>query len=215
MERSTAFVLSLSILLPLIAGVVRFRNLRDSYLPVFYLLIIGLINELVCYLFFEHSSNAVPTNIYYLLEFLLFTWQFRKWKNILCRTWLYLSVIGVMSFVWIGENLIYGKIAEFSPLFQIGYSFVLILLAVNQLNWLIVNEKGNIMRHPVFIICIAMIIYFSYKVLTETFYYYAPENLIKRNIFVLQSYLNVGYNIMLGIALLCIPRKKAFIQPLQ
>lgn len=212
MDKTGAFILSLSILIPSVTGLVRYRYIPVSYRPVLYLLFIGLLNEVICYTFFYYTSNAVPTNIYFLGEFLLFAMQFRRWKNILKIKLFYKTLIGSMTGVWIFENIILGKIVVFSPLFQVSYSLVLVLLAVNQLNWLIVNKKNNIVTDPIFIICITIIMYFSYKVLTEVFYYYAPQSLLKNHIFVIEAYLNVAYNIMLAIAIVCIPRKRDFIQ---
>jgi hypothetical protein len=198
--------------MPLIAGVIRFRKLPVSYYPLIYLLFIGTVNEFVSYIFFYNSSNAVPVNIYFLLEFLLFSWQFRSWKNILTKNKWYHALLIIMVLLWIFENVVLGRIIVFSPIFQVSYSLVLVLLAVNQLNWLVVNEQGNIIADARFIICIAVIIYFSYKVLTEIFYHYAPSNLMKNNIFDVQSYCNVGYNVLLTIAILCIPTKSNFIR---
>lgn len=212
MNKYQAFLFSLSILAPTITGVMRYRNIPVSYHPIIYLLLIGLANELVCYLFFYNTSNAPPTNVYFLFEFLLFAWQFHNWKNILRVRWLYLLLTIGMTMLWVTENIILGRITMFSPVFQVSYSLALILLAINQLSWLVVNDRGRIMANPVFIISIAVIIFFSYKVLTEIFYYYAASASIKNNIFVIESYLNVGYNIMLTIAIICIPPKRNFIQ---
>lgn len=214
MSRTEAFLLSLSILIPLITGLVRYRKIPVSYHPFIYLLLVGFANELVSYFFFYDTSNAVPTNVYFLCEFVLFTVQFRLWRNILQRQWVYYTILFAMCGLWVLENLILGKIVIFSPTFQIGYSFVLVLLAVNQLNWLVVNEKGRIITNAKFIICVALMIFFSYKVLTEVFYYYATDGMMQRNIFTIEVYLNVVYNIMLAIAILCIPQKKSFTRQL-
>ncbi len=213
MDRSVAFILSLSIAIPIIVGSIRYRHLPASYRPLLLVLLIGLLNELVCYCFF-YANNAVPNNIYLLAEFLILAHQFRRWKNILRNTWVYRTIIFALTALWITEDLIFRKIVVFSPWFQIIYSFVLILMAVSQLNWLIVNERGNIIKNPIFIICFGMIIFYSYKVLTEVFYHYAPANLIKNNIFVMEAIVNVGYNLILAVAILCIPKKINFIRPL-
>lgn len=212
MNKYQAFLLSLSIIAPVIVGMVRYRNIPVSYHPLFYLLLIGLGNELVCYFYFYNTSNALPTNIYFLLEFLMFAWLFRGWKNILRNTLLFRVIVISLLLTWFVENIALGNIEEFSPIFQIAYSMLLVLLAVNQLNWLVVNEKGRIITNAIFIICIAVIIFFSYKVLTEVFYYYAPIQSIKNGIFVIQAYMNVGYNLLLAIAILCIPPKSNFIR---
>ena len=213
MDRSVAFVLSLSILIPLIIGIIRYRQLPVSYLPLFYLLVFGLLTELVSYTLFYNSSNAFPNNIYVLVEFLLLVWQFRSWKNILRNDWLHKCLVGAVCLLWLSQNFVFGTINQFSALYEVSYSVILILLAVNQMNWLIVNEKTNILFNAIFLICIAIMVFFSYKVLMEIFYYYAPERMIKNNIFSIQSYMNVGYNIILAVAILCIPPKKNFIQP--
>lgn len=214
MHKAVAFLLSLSILLPLVAGLVRYRKIPVSYRPLLYLVGLGFITELICYTVFN-KNNAVPVNIYMLLEFLLFAWQFHTWKNILRPQWMLFLLMGGMAALWIVENIIIGQLSVFSPVYQVSYCLILILLAVNQLNWLIVNEKGEILKHPIFIICIAIIIFFSYKILTEIFYHYAPEKAIKNNIFVIESYVNVGYNILLALAIICIPQKRTFTLPLQ
>lgn len=214
MSRTEAFLLSQSILIPLIIGLIRYRNIPMSYRPFIYLLFIGFTNEMISYFFFYNISNAVPTNIYFLCEFLLFTIQFRLWKNILKRNWAYRSILIGMLSLWVVENLILGKIGTFNPTFQIGYSFVLVLLAINQVNWLVVNERGKLTTNAIFIISVAVMIFFSYKVLTEVFYYYATDGIIRKNIFTIEVYLNVVYNIMLAIAILCIPRKINFTRQL-
>lgn len=214
MSRTEAFLLSQSILIPLIIGLIRYRNIPMSYRPFIYLLFIGFTNEMISYFFFYNISNAVPTNIYFLCEFLLFTIQFRLWKNILKRNWAYRSILIGMLSLWVVENLILGKIGTFNPTFQIGYSFVLVLLAINQVNWLVVNERGKLTTNAIFIISVAVMIFFSYKVLTEVFYYYATDGIIRKNIFTIEVYLNVIYNIMLAIAILCIPRKINFTRQL-
>lgn len=215
MDRTIGFILSLSIILPFASGLARYRSTTSaSYQPLVILLFIGLINELICYLIYYPASNAVPVNLYYIAEALLLTWQFHLWKNILKPRWAFLLLSGFLSAIWVAENILFGQLTEFSPVFQVVYSIIMILLAVNQLNWLITNEHGIITRNPIFLICTAIIIFFSYKVLAEIFYFYAHDNVMKSNIFVIESYLNVGYNVLLTIAILCIPRKKTFMQPL-
>lgn len=212
MNKYQAFLLSLSILAPAITGAMRYGTVPATYRPLLFLLFVGVANEIICYLFFYHTSNALPTNIYFLCEFLLLAWQFRNWKNILRTKWVYMLLISGMCGLWLFENIILGRIAVFSPAFQVAFSLALVLVGINQLSWLVVNSRARIFTNPVFIISIAVIIFFSYKVLTEIFYYYAPLNALKNNIFVIESYLNVGYNLLLTIAILCIPPKSSFIR---
>lgn len=212
MKRELAFLLSLTTLIPLAVGLIRWRTISESYRPVILLLGLGVLNELISYLFFYRSSNAVPTNIYLLCEFLMYSYQFLVWKHTLQKKNIFYILTGAMTAIWITENLVLGHISTFSPVFQVLYSLILILLAVNEINWLIVNERKSIIKHPIFLICIAIILFFSNKALIEIFYYYAPNQVTKSGIFSLETYINVSCNILYTLAILCIPRKISFIR---
>lgn len=215
MSSRTEFLMSLSILLPLAIGCLRFRQILSSFYPIIYLLFIGSITELASYLFHSMGDDAIIYNTYGIIELIFFLWQFRIWgNNILSRKFVFYGLFGLLSVVWLFENFYLGRINLYSPIYWVCYSLTLILLAVNQMNWLIVNERGNMLKNPIFIICIAIIIFYSYKIMVEIFYHYAPAIGIKHSIFSVLSYVNVLFNILLAIAILCIPRRKTFIRQL-
>jgi hypothetical protein len=201
--------------LPTIGGMIRFRLIPPVFRPIVYMVSLGLLNEIICYLFFFSSGNAVPNNIYLFIESLLFVWQFRLWKNVVWNKDIFLGLMLLLIAMWIVDYVVLGNIVRYSLLYPVTSSFILILLSVNQLNWLIVNDRSPIIKNPIFIICCAVILFFSYKIMAEVFYYYAPEQTIKKNIFVYEAYLNVVYNILLFIAILCIVPRKVFIKQLQ
>ena len=206
-EDQFQILLSLSITVPFIACLLRLKQIPKSFYPVACLIILGFINELINYVFFP-GSNAVPTNIYNLLEYLLYCWQFKKWEHILKNKYSFLLLTSSVSIYWIIDNLIFLKISTYASMYLIIYPFILVLLAVNELNFLVANEHGNILKNPLFIFCIAIIIFYSYRVLSEIFYHYAPDSNTKRNIFSIQSYVNVLFNILLTLVVLCLPKKR-------
>ena len=212
MGKTLSFIFSLTILLPFTAGIIRLRFIPRSYYPIISLLIIGVLNELISYFFFYHTSNALPSNLYCLAEAILYCIQFRKWGHTLKLRWFYYGVLGLLLLVWIIENVVLGGIFVYSPVYLIFYSLVLILLAVNELNWLIVNERRNILTNAVFLFCAGIILFFSYKSLMEIFYFYAPDNVAKQHVFGVEAYINICINILYTAAILCIPRKVNFIQ---
>jgi len=214
MSTQIEFLMSMSILLPTVIGCIRFRQILNSFHPIVYLMVLGTITEIFSYIFWRSSSgDALIYNVYSVIELLFFTWQFRAWgNNVLQRKSIYYGLIGILFIIWLFENFYLGRITEYSPIFWVCYSFTLILLAVNQVNWLIVNERSNMLKNSVFIICIAIIIFYSYKIMVEIFYHYAPANGVKHSIFNVVSYVNVLFNILLAIAIICIPRKKTFIR---
>lgn len=206
------FILSLSVALPLIAGIFRFEKIPTTYYPILLVTIAGLLNEVVSFSFFSKTGNARPTNIYLIIEALLIIWQFYQWHTVLTKKKEVILLCCFISLVWILDYILMGNFNKFSLLFQVVSSVTLIFLAVNQINWIIINDRSSILHNPVFIICSAIILFFSYKIMAEVFYYYAPKLTIKQNIFVYEAYLNVVFNTLLLIAVLCIPPKKIFIK---
>ncbi len=210
MSNEIQFSLSLSILLPCIAGIIRFRNIPVAYYPFIFVAWLGLVTEIIS---FFMANNAIAVNIFTLIEFVLLCVQFRLWKYVLYKNSTFYLLAGFMLIFWMVENIGLSKINNFTSYFLILYPFVLVLLAVNQLNFLIVNFRGNILKNSIFIFCIAAIIFYSYKTLSEIFYHYAQDSQTKVAIFSMQIYMNVLFNILFTLAILCIPRNKIFIRP--
>jgi len=205
MSDTLMFLFSLSVLLPLAAGVVRFKKISRSYYPLIYLVAIGTIVEIASYII---RKNALVANLYVLLEFIFFCWLFHNLKQILKqKKWFYIIVFSFLV-LWFIECVVFTKIFSFELYYRILYPFALVLLAVNQLNYLIINERNNMILNPVFILCCAMIIYFSYKCMIEIFYRYAPDTTIGNSIFGIHVYVNVLFNILLTLVVLCIPKKR-------
>ena len=209
------FLLSLSILLPTTASIVRYRKLPETYHPLVYMLVLGLFTEVTIFSLFSRSSSALPTNIYYLIESLLLLWQFKSWNDVIKRRNVMMLFMLVFAVAWMIDYLIIGNIFTYRLWFQLLSSLTLILLAVNQMNYLIENDRRTLTKNPIFLICVGIILFFCYKIMAEVFFHYAPEITIKRNIFVIEAYLNVLYNILLFIAVLCITPKNVFTRQLR
>jgi hypothetical protein len=205
---------ALSILLPLIAGLVRFRRIGKSYQPFFMLVVAGVVTELIngYVVYVTHTSNAVVSNIYILVEWILILWQFRVWGFLQARNNAYYAVLAITCSIWIAENLVFRHIGEFSPYFRFLYSFFIVLLSVNKINFMITHDNRNLLRHPRFLICIAFIIYFIYKIIYEWAYqtslFGATE--ITTKIIMLDGYINALTNIIFAVALLKIPAPEKF-----
>ena len=208
------WLISISIVFPLIAGLIRFRRIGKSYQPFFILVVVGVVTELingyVCYV--KHSSNAVISNAYILVEWLLILWQFRVWGFLQARNNVYYALLAVTCSIWITENLVLGHLGEFSPYFRFFYYFLIVLLSVNKINFMITHDNRNLLRHPGFLICIAFIIFFIYKIIYEWAYqtslFGATE--ITSKIIMLDGYINALTNIIFAVAFLKIPAPEKF-----
>ena len=214
MKSLLIWLVSISIVFPLIAGLIRFRRIGKSYQPFFILVAVGVLTELIngYVAYIKHSSNAVISNTYVLVEWVLILWQFRVWGFLHARNNVYYAVLTITCSIWITENLVFRHIGEFSPYFRFLYSFFIVLLSVNKINFMITHDNRNLLRHPEFLICIGFIIFFIYKIIYEWAYqtslFGATD--ITTTIILLFGYINALTNIIFAIAFLRIPDPKKF-----
>jgi hypothetical protein len=177
-----------------------------------------LLAEIIAYPLQIPGGTLLPSNIYVLFEGVLFVWQFRKWGSFQKRPVLYLVLQAIIMLLWIIDNLFLRTIHDLSSYYRIIYSLVLVILAIDHINKMIVRERKSFVTNAKFLICIAVIIFFSYKLTTETFYLYALEenssSYFVNNIFAIQKYVNLFANLLFAYVVLWIPRKKTFLRPL-
>ncbi len=208
------FLVSQSILLPFIGGLVRLRRIGKRYKPFFLLLAVGVATELINIYLIKiiHRSNAISSNIYALAEWLLIFWQFRVWGFRRTRKNAYLALLILACAIWITENLVFGQLVHFPPYFRFSYSFLIVLLSVNKINFMITHDDRNLLSRPEFLICIGFIIYFIYKIIYEWAYqvslYGTTE--IGATIVFLEAYINALTNVIFAIAVLKIPAPEKF-----
>lgn len=207
-----SFLLSLSILLPLTIGLIRVRKIETSYQPFIVLIALGLLTEIASTISIRvFGTNAVVTNVFFLLECLLILYLFYCWRfNARPRKW-HRIVPLVLVAGWIVQNLVLYKIVEFSPFFHVAYSFIIVILSINEINYLITHENRQLLKNAEFIICLGFIIFFIYQILYEGSYYISVQESkagIARTITSYHQYINVLTNIIYAIGIWFIPEKK-------
>ena len=208
--------LSLTILIPVVVSWWKYKKIPPVYHPFIWCLWLGLLNELlsvVCSKVFH--SNAVNSNLYVLAESLFILWQFQRWQ--LFGRLPHLFTVAACSFlaVWLVENFITGKITSLSSWFRIVYSFVTVLMSIVVLNGLLLREKRTLLTHPVFLICAAFSMYYTYNVLVETFWVYGLNRgkAFRVNVYRIMLVINVISNLIYTAAILWIPTKQRFTLP--
>lgn len=208
------FLLSQSILLPIITGLIRLRRIDKGYQPFFILLWVGLITEIISFIMIEgfKTWNTIPVNIYNFLEWILIAWQFHVWGFLKQKKKWFYALLIFSTCLWVVQNLVFKEITHFSPYFRFFDYSLIVLLSVNKINFMITHDNRNLFRNPKFLICIGFIIYFIYMIV----YYWAYEvslfgkSEISITINMLMSYVNVFTNIIYAIAFLLIPAPQKF-----
>ncbi|PWT96030.1 MAG: hypothetical protein C5B52_16575 [Bacteroidetes bacterium] len=209
-----AFLFSLSVLIPAVIGLIRFRHVDDSYRIFIVFLWLGFIAEIANRLLIvTMKTNAPSWNIYNVLEFLILMTLFRKWQVWKGRERWYLPFLIFSLLIWIADVFIFGNIKQFNSYFGIYYCFIIVMFAITNLNKQITTEKGDIIRSPQFIICIGLTIFFTYRLFVEVSL--MPVFSISRDffqrVFDIQVYVNLLVNLIYAIAILCLPRKRIYI----
>ncbi|HTQ28405.1 MAG TPA: hypothetical protein VMI35_09765 [Puia sp.] len=215
MKPILAFLVSQTILFPIIIGCIRFKSIKTNYQPFFWDLVCGLATEIVSFILIHgyHAHNAVPTNIFVLLEWVLLAYQFHTWGFLKKQKRIFRLLVAIPVLVWIIENIVFWKIGEFSPYFRVLYAFLIALMAITEINYKITHDNINLFKNPPFIICVGLILFFVYQMLYEWSYQMSiahESSQITGVINALFAYINAITNIIFGLGFLSIPVRRQF-----
>jgi hypothetical protein len=206
-----SFLLSLIVVFPCISGLIRWKKIRQMYQPFIILMTLAALTEVLNFIKIGSlkGNNNIIINVYSLIEWLLIISQFYYWRYY-SRTKRWYPWIGLAcAIVWIIENLIVGNIIYVGPVFRISSAFILVILSINEINYVIINESRYLLKNARFIICTAFLIYFLYQVLLEgaIFLTTKGDNPTANKIIDLSNYINAFVNIIYGIAVWYIPKR--------
>jgi hypothetical protein len=205
---------SLSVSIGAVIGWIRVKKTDPAFLPFLWWLWSGLLNEIISMMVIKAGySNAISYDIFSLVEALLITWQFRKW-NLFKKQNLFYYVLQI-GFVtgWMIENFYSGKQHMFNSYFIISYSTVIVLISINMLNRVMFGEPSFLLYNPIFLICMGLIIYFTYAILVEAFWLYGLNRSknFRIQIYEILAYINLFTNLVFALATLWIPMKREYI----
>ena len=204
---------SMSIVFAAIIGAWRFGKINPVFRPFLFCVWLGLLNEIVSIITARTIHNtAINGNVYVLCESLLLLWQFRQWELFGRQRWMVNAIGSFLVLAWVIENFMLFSIVQFSSWFRIIYSFVIVLLSVSMLNRQILVEKGPLLKNPVALLCLAFIIYYTYKVLVETFWVYGlnESTTFQTKVYLILDYFNLFSNLIYALAVLWMPTKHRF-----
>ena len=149
-------------------------------------------------------------HFYCLSEALLYTWLFRN-LNLFINAKQYILLIGFLCAAWLTDNFIITKSTGFDSWFTLIYSFIIVLMSITIMNRLIV-QNINLLTNSTFLICAALIIYFTLLALTELFWLYGLNSSrgFRLNIYRIMAYINLSVNLIFALAILWMHRKQEF-----
>jgi hypothetical protein len=212
MSSDTLFLFSLTVAFPAIVGIIRYRKMERSYTPFLIYIIISLLNELlVKFALKSYNARNLDWQLFNLFEAVILVTQFYYWRVFSRVKRGFIIVLVILIGVWFIENLVISSIYEFNPFFLIGKPFILVLLSVQTINHIIVNQnRSPLSRNAMFIICVALVIYFIYNIFVYTLQAKGisktDKNLMTK-VFEIMVYVNAFTNLLYGLAMCFIPER--------
>lgn len=198
----------------LIPSIVALLMLKKTTIPIkifSFILWLGTINELISsVLIYKFSITPMYNiNIYVLIESVLLLIFFERLRVFNNNKQLFFLLISLFIITWGAEMFLVSNLSVFSEYFITFYSIVIALVALKHINSLIKYEQVSLLRSPSFIICIGVIIFYTYSTFVQV-YFLKPlkiESNLKYKIYDILLYINIIANLIFTFGYVVIKQK--------
>ena len=201
---------ALTIVLPCITGLYCYKQITTSrYLPLFILLLTGLINECLSFMMiYWIGSNLVNSNVYTLIEYILYFWLFYKISEHSITHVIIGLFIGFL--VWMIDNLILHNLSTSNSLFRIFASLNIIWFSIDKLSQLTINGATSKFKKADLLLCFSLLTYFTFRCFIHIFKQFSLglSSTFQIHLWLILCILNILVNISLCITILWIPRRQ-------
>jgi hypothetical protein len=176
------------------------------------ILCLGVLNELASLAsVYTTGTNAVTFNFYILAESILLVLMFYRWDIRASRSKALITG-STLVIVWLIDNVGNGNIQNFYGVFGLYCSLVMMYYSIRYISRCIAFDNGNLLHNGRCIICIGLLLYFSIKIITDTFFIMdlGLSRELEAEILLIVSVMNVVANIVYFYAILCLKQKTEF-----
>jgi hypothetical protein len=206
-------VFSLSIVVSVVIGWARFTKTDPAFFPFLLYLSLGFINELTgIIVVYRGYTNIISYNVFGLIESILLTWQFLRWGLFGHNKWLYYFLQAGFVVLWSAESFLLS-VQTFNSYFIIAHSFLIVMMSITTINMVVLKESTSLLKQPVFLLCLALILFFTYAILVESFWIVGLSNqkTFRLKIYEILSYINLLSNLLFAFAFLWVPMRLQYI----
>jgi hypothetical protein len=208
------YLQSISIVFAAVTGLLKWKIMDPADRPVVTGWWLILLTETLRYLLIRRGHYTIEVyNLYIVCLMWIYFYQFYSWGQI-SRQVLLIAVFGLTA-LWLADHFILNgyQLPNRRYIFRISFSFGLLLLAINCINGQIMTERMALWKNHRFLICMAMSMYYIYRILVDVFSLGSFSNPFVTQITNLNRIILHIYYSILFLAALWIPRKKKFILP--
>lgn len=200
-----ATISAFSIGIPTLIALCSYKQMKGKYLPLFILLLIGFINEVISLLMIMvMRTNMLASNIYVGIEFVLFTWLFYNLKKQNRLLFIISLLLGTM--LWVLDNMIFHTIIQANAVFKLFACVAIIWYCVYKLSELTLNSVVDQFRLVDLLLCFSLLIYFTFKgfILVLHTFSAVSGSMYFIHLSMILCALNIIVNIFLSLVILCI-----------
>lgn len=205
--------LSSSVLLPATAAFIRYKKVERDYTPFHFLLGAMVLQEaLTLPVVLLRYSHAMITNTFMLVKVLLLVWQFYRWHLFDLRPALYRALMAGITAFWTGSTFLLDLQWGFNSPFIFFSSLLILVLTTNMMSRQIIRCNGPLLGNAIFLICAALLFFFTYLALVEIFWAFGLDKsrAFQVRIYTILSFVNLFTNLIYLAAVLCLPTKRPY-----
>jgi hypothetical protein len=198
-------------IIPTSIGIIKIKEIPTELKYFVYLLCFYFFVELLgsFFLIFRVGIyNTVLTNIFVLFDFIYLYLMLNYWnRKELSKIDLF--IISILFFCWIYENLISSSLMVTNSGFRIMYSIVILVKGIEHLSLLVSVTRRKLLLNSNFIIASTLILYYSFKAIYESIYYFLLNLNSNENkyVHIVLLGINLISYIFYTIAILCMKKK--------
>lgn len=208
-----SFLLSITIAIPAIIGLLRYRLSDKQYRPFIWICCVLTLNELLMFVLIQKKIYTfISYNLVIPLACILYLLQFKRWGLFVGKKYWFATLLAILLFVWVADHFIIEgyRLNTRTVYFRVCYSLTLVLLSVNSINRQIVSEKKSLLQNSRFLICMGLTVYYTYRIIVDAFSIKGMSQSFLMQLGDLSRYLLVGLNLLFALAVLWIPTKKNY-----
>lgn len=209
------FVASFVIIIPALVAAIRYPVIDEVFRPLAYNLWIGLLAEILAHFFrITIKNNLYVFNVFMLFDFITFLWLFRSWGAFekisrQKRTWF----LVIFILLWLWDNCYQHSLGGKNFIFRISYSLVLLLVAIDQMNNVVIKSNHSLKLNPYLYISVGIIFYYAYSIFISLFNspLFRPSAQLWKWNMLIYVIINVCTNLLFAISFIWMRKKVRFI----
>jgi hypothetical protein len=203
----------LVLLILCVLSIFKSQQIRREFQPFLIVCWIGLFNQLtgIPLMYYFRLHNYIPSNIYNLVEGLLYLWFFRR-INVLHSRFIHRVLIGILMLAFVVDAIWFHPIhTTYMSYYTLVNFSILIYLSINGINQVLITER-DILRNSFFLISLGLLIFSTYFLILEIFWVYGALHNIQFGgaVFGLLKWVNLACNLIFLMAVVWMQKRKIF-----